>query len=71
VLRGALCAAYFALGALSKRHLYPALLGAVGQDTGLEGSYLPLAGGALFGELSHGAMVAAAARDGSYGPFGV
>ena len=42
-------AQYAALGALPECHLRSALLRAVGQDAGLQSSYLPLAKGALFG----------------------
>ena len=52
-MRSALRATDPALGALAEGHLGTALLCAVGQDAPLEGSYLPPAGGALFGELSH------------------
>jgi hypothetical protein len=54
VLRGALRAAYPALDALPEGDLRATLLRVVGQNAGLQGCYLASAGGAPFGELSHG-----------------
>jgi hypothetical protein len=57
VLGGALQATNFTLGALAEGHLCPALLRTVRQHAPFEGCYLPAAGGALFGKLSHGRYV--------------